>query len=183
MNLDQSWGGDIQHDAFSNILSIGYELETPNLSKLSLIGTDTFLNTDTVSKGLENLHKIDRSEDEPLYITHEGIGEELVQLNAYTTKSLNRKSKEKDNNIRFYVLNDIGDTALSVYLTKQCEFFAKENLEDQIETFKSANEDAAEDFEEHKEEYTQTMIRDYHYTAESAEEILAYASNHLWRDS
>jgi len=29
----------------------------------------------------------------------------------------------------------------------------------------------------------QTMIDDYNYTAESAEEILAYASNNLWRDS
>ena len=29
----------------------------------------------------------------------------------------------------------------------------------------------------------QTMINDYGYTAESAEEILAYASNNLWRDS
>ncbi len=29
----------------------------------------------------------------------------------------------------------------------------------------------------------QTMIDDYGYTAESAEEILAYASNNLWRDS
>ena len=103
------FGGDIQHDVFSNILSIGYELETPNLSKLSLINNKTFLNTDTVSKGLENLHKIDRVEDEPLYITHEGIGEELVQLNAYTTKSLNRKTKEKDNNVRFYILNDIAE--------------------------------------------------------------------------
>ncbi len=32
-------------------------------------------------------------------------------------------------------------------------------------------------------EMVQTMIKDYGYTAESAEEILAYASNNLWRDS
>ena len=32
-------------------------------------------------------------------------------------------------------------------------------------------------------EMVQTMIEDYGYTAESAEEILAYASNNLWRDS
>ena len=29
----------------------------------------------------------------------------------------------------------------------------------------------------------QTMITNYHYTAESAEEILVYATNNLWRDS
>jgi serine protein kinase len=32
-------------------------------------------------------------------------------------------------------------------------------------------------------EMIETMIKDYGYTAESAEEILAYASNNLWRDS
>ena len=29
----------------------------------------------------------------------------------------------------------------------------------------------------------QTMINDYGYNEDSAEEILAYASNNLWRDS
>ena len=29
----------------------------------------------------------------------------------------------------------------------------------------------------------QTMIDEYDYTAESAEEVLAYAANNLWRDS
>lgn len=32
-------------------------------------------------------------------------------------------------------------------------------------------------------EMVETMIKDYGYTAESAEEILAYAANNLWRDS
>jgi len=32
-------------------------------------------------------------------------------------------------------------------------------------------------------EMIETMVKDYGYTAESAEEILAYASNNLWRDS
>lgn len=32
-------------------------------------------------------------------------------------------------------------------------------------------------------EMVQTMIRDYGYSADSAEEILAYAANNLWRDS
>ena len=29
----------------------------------------------------------------------------------------------------------------------------------------------------------QTLIEDYGYTAESAEEVLTYAANNLWRDS
>ena len=40
--------------------------------------------------------------------------------------------------------------------------------------------------DEQKKKYSemvQTMISEYGYTAESAEEILAYASNNLWRDS
>lgn len=38
---------------------------------------------------------------------------------------------------------------------------------------------------EQQEKYSEmvtTMIKDYGYSAESAEEVLAYASNHLWRD-
>tara|TARA_B100000212_G_C27375759_1_gene534616 strand:- start:1966 stop:2745 length:780 start_codon:yes stop_codon:yes gene_type:complete len=40
--------------------------------------------------------------------------------------------------------------------------------------------------EEQQQKYSemvQTLINDYGYTAESAEEILVYASNNLWRDS
>ena len=40
-----------------------------------------------------------------------------------------------------------------------------------------------EDQQKKYSEMVQTMIKDYGYTAESAEEILAYASNNLWRDS
>ena len=32
-------------------------------------------------------------------------------------------------------------------------------------------------------EMVQTMIDEYGYNAESAEEVLTYASNNLWRDS
>jgi serine protein kinase len=32
-------------------------------------------------------------------------------------------------------------------------------------------------------EMVQTLIDDYGYNADSAEEVLTYASNHLWRDS
>jgi serine protein kinase len=40
--------------------------------------------------------------------------------------------------------------------------------------------------EEQKEKYNEmvhTMVKDYGYSAESAEEILVFASNNLWRDS
>jgi len=32
-------------------------------------------------------------------------------------------------------------------------------------------------------EMVETLIKEYHYSAESAEEILVFASNNLWRDS
>ena len=32
-------------------------------------------------------------------------------------------------------------------------------------------------------EMVETMIKDYSYTAESAEETLIFAANNLWRDS
>ncbi len=40
--------------------------------------------------------------------------------------------------------------------------------------------------DEQKKKYSemvQTMIDSYGYTADSAEEVLTYAANHLWRDS
>lgn len=40
-----------------------------------------------------------------------------------------------------------------------------------------------EDQQKKYSEMVETMIRDYGYTAESAEEILAFAANNLWRDS
>jgi serine protein kinase len=40
-----------------------------------------------------------------------------------------------------------------------------------------------EDQQKKYSEMVETMIKEYGYTAESAEEILAFASNNLWRDS
>jgi len=40
-----------------------------------------------------------------------------------------------------------------------------------------------EDQQKKYSEMVETMIKDYGYTAESAEEILAFAANNLWRDS
>jgi hypothetical protein len=49
----RSSGGDIYNEIFEHILSIGFELETPSVSKLSLVDNDILLNTDTVSKDLD----------------------------------------------------------------------------------------------------------------------------------
>jgi len=40
-----------------------------------------------------------------------------------------------------------------------------------------------EDQQKKYSEMVETMIKDYGYTAESAEETLAFAANNLWRDS
>lgn len=49
-------GGDIYHNVFNNILSIGYEFESSNFAKLSLIKNNILLNTDTVAKNLSRIH-------------------------------------------------------------------------------------------------------------------------------
>jgi len=63
--------------------------------------------------------------------------------------------------------------AIEAYLINSVKSFAR------IVT-KSKSRDSEQ--QEKYSEMVKTMIKDYGYTAESAEEILAYASNHLWRD-
>ena len=63
--------------------------------------------------------------------------------------------------------------AIEAYLINSVKSFAR------IVT-KSKSRDSEQ--QEKYSEMVKTMIKDYGYTADSAEEILAYAANHLWRD-
>ena len=77
---------------------------------------------------------------------------------------------------------------------EKVDFTSYEPLKEAIETYlitsvkdlaRIVTKSRARD-EEQQEKYSemvQTLINDYGYTAESAEEILVYASNNLWRDS
>ena len=63
--------------------------------------------------------------------------------------------------------------AIEAYLINSVKSFAR------IVT-KSKSRDTEQ--QEKYSEMMRTMIDDYGYSSESAEEVLAYASNHLWRD-
>lgn len=64
--------------------------------------------------------------------------------------------------------------AIETYLINSVKSFARI-----VTKSKSRDEEQSKKYNE----MVETMIKDYHYTAESAEEILAYAANNLWRDS
>jgi serine protein kinase len=67
-------------------------------------------------------------------------------------------------------------------LAEAIEFYLISSVKDMARIVtKSKTRD--EDQQKKYSEMIQTMINDYSYTAESAEEVLIYASNNLWRDS
>jgi len=121
-------GGDIHsRKVFENILSIGYELETSSLSKLTLISQTTenrepiLLNTDTARKDLEKFQEVKEDEeddDENLILRQE----EMVEMDAYD------KNGKKDKNVSFLITNDIVESPFVRFLNKNCEAIEEENL-------------------------------------------------------
>jgi len=130
------YGGDIdKHNIFRRILSIGYELETQSLAKLTLITSDNenepiLLNTDTNSKDYEKMMKLQNgSEDDDDYDYYANRLEETLEINAYTTESLIKHSKQakrtqtklvKDEDATFLVANDLAVTPFTKYLNLFC---------------------------------------------------------------
>jgi len=138
------YGGDIdKHNIFRRILSIGYELETQSLAKLTLITSDNenepiLLNTDTNSKDYEKMMKLQNGseddededeEDDDDYDYYANRLEETLEINAYTTESLIKHSKQakrtqtklvKDEDATFLVANDLAVTPFTKYLNLFC---------------------------------------------------------------
>jgi len=159
------YGGDIdKHNIFRKILSIGYELETMSLAKFTLITTDNeneniLLNTDTNSKDYEKMMKLqngsgsgsgsnststhrhtDSTEgtDEDDYDYYANRLEETLEIDAYTTESLNKLAKQhakqqakqirgsketrlvKAEDTTFLVANDMAVTPFTKYLNVFC---------------------------------------------------------------
>jgi hypothetical protein len=146
------YGGDIdKHNIFRKILSIGYELETMSLAKFTLITTDSennpiLLNTDTNSKDYEKMMKLqngynstntrthtnendhDDDEDEDDYDYYANRLEETLEIDAYTTESLNKTNKNKQkqttlvkaDDTTFLVANDMAVTPFTKYLYAFC---------------------------------------------------------------
>ena len=91
-------GGDItSNNIFKKILSIGYELETSLLAKLSMIensedGEPILFNTDSLTKDYEIIKRIQNNDyTNEEYEYYANRIEEFVETELYTTESLNKK--------------------------------------------------------------------------------------------
>jgi len=158
-------GGDIdKQNIFRKILSIGYELETMSLAKFTLITSDNenepiLLNTDTNSKDYEKMMKLQNGnekgerdedddnderdeDDEDDYDYYANRLEETLEIDAYTTESLNKQTKQqtkeqtkqqtkkgkgvketklvKAEDTTFLVANDMAVTPFTKYLNVFC---------------------------------------------------------------
>ena len=111
MNITKKRGGDIsKNNIFKKILSIGYELETAMLSKLSMIGDENILfNTDSLTKDYATIKRIqqnDYTNEEFEYYANRL--EEFSEADVYTTDSFNKiPNLVKDEHSTFLVSNDL----------------------------------------------------------------------------
>lgn len=116
-------GGDIQSNSvFANILSIGYEIESSSLAKLSGIRDDenrtVFLNTDTARKDLDKFAgkatdiTFETEEEEENFQLREN---EMIFLPAYDDE--NRIDKD----VSFLATNDITTSRFIKQLAKLCD--------------------------------------------------------------
>jgi hypothetical protein len=129
MNITQKkYGGDINANSiFRKILSIGYELESSSLAKLSMIdnsehGEPILFNTDSLTKDYEIIKRIQNNDyTNEEYEYYANRLEEFVDADVYTTTSLNKTTKLiKDNSTTFLVSNDLSETPFIKYLKTIC---------------------------------------------------------------
>jgi hypothetical protein len=145
-------GGNLRHEIFSKILSIGYELETSNLSKLTLLpNSKILLNTDVTSEFYSHItnEPIDPDIDDIYKLRRN----EKVEYEIYTSESLKNSTLEVDNNSKFLVTNDIADNNLTKYLTKLCDKEEKKIIKDTLKYSKEDRDDDEEDDDEDEDYY------------------------------
>lgn len=116
MKSRKNKGGDInKHHVFKYILSIGYEIETDFLSKLTSgyneEGEQILFNTDS---NTQNREKKEQDEDEDEDYNERLRQEEVMHIDAYVSDG------KINNNISFLVTNDMASTSLSNKLNKLC---------------------------------------------------------------
>jgi len=106
-------GGDLDHSFFSRILSIGYEFETKDISKLTELieedGKQIFLNTEVGSKDVDKI--VDEDEEVDYYLQLE-----QVIFPVYTSMT----GKKKYTKSKFYVTNDVNKNELGEVLKSYC---------------------------------------------------------------
>jgi len=166
-------GGDIhKREAFKHILSIGYELETSSLSKLTLISETTdrgepiLLNTDTARKDLEMLQNVsgygeeeDEDEENPFLLRQE----EEFQFDAYD------RHNKIDKNVSFLVTNDIVESPFIRFLNKKCRG-AEEEKEEEIRNSDTYVKIEKEKKEDEAEEYLALELKEFKNTMYSFQE-------------
>ena len=152
MLQNRNQGGDIQHPIFKKILSIGFELESSNLSKFTLLeNTDNVLiNTDTAGQDLGRLYKQLEKKNVGGTSTktksNTSIGstsseesddyqrrQEIFTVDAYTTKSLKGGVLKKDPHCSMLVANDMAVTTTTKYLKKMCKPREDDVIQDALE--------------------------------------------------
>jgi len=138
-------GGDLQHNLFDKILSIGYELETNSLSKLTLLpNTDILLNSDITNEFYNQITNEPIEEDD-IYDLRRN---EKVEYDVYTTKSLN-STPIVDTYSKFLVTNDIADNRFTKYLSNLCDDEEKKAIK---EILRYKNQDLEDDEEGSQDE-------------------------------
>lgn len=116
----KKYGGRLHSSiAFSKILSIGYELETQFLTKLTLLDDDAhiFLNTTSNSKDYEIMKKNDFEDLE----NYENRLSELMELPSYTSDSIQKNKLKENTNTVFLAANDVAVHPFTNYLNDICE--------------------------------------------------------------
>ena len=124
-------GGELQNNIFEKILSIGYELESKSVSKLTLLDFlegNVLMNSDTISADLPDIQ-----DDYLLQFEH-------TEFDVYTSDSVFTNRKKKDENSKFLVLNDMADSKFIRYLKKLCEEQMQEKILANDDDEKTENE-------------------------------------------
>ena len=111
MRTYKNHGGDIHaKSAFQKILSIGYEMETVDLAKLTLMSDGVFLNTDTATKDVAKINDPNLSEDNINF-------QEYIMRQEETFKETAHINGE---NVVFHITNDIARSPFVKELDKIC---------------------------------------------------------------
>ena len=105
MKTQKNRGGEIsKNDIFSNILSIGYEIETTHLIKFSLID-GVMLNTDTNAKLIGAIHNPEEAGEEDMLD---------IRIQEYNEEDIGEDSS-------FYITNDIPSRAIIKRISQKCD--------------------------------------------------------------
>ena len=133
-------GGDIHEKSiFEKILSIGYELETTDLAKLTLTSEDEFLNTDTARKDIAKINS-DVSEDDVYFDEYVLRQEETFKEDCYVNGKV-------DKDVVFYITNDIANSPFVKELDKVCgvgEEETQSEIKNELYKFRTENESEEE---------------------------------------